>query len=307
MTRLGLALGAGGARGLAHIGVLTVLEQADLIPTCISGTSMGAIVGALYAENLNASDVAGKIWTYTSDPKFKSSWAPFIEGDDLDQERNFVQELRRNIQKRILTFKTFTSPAHQKTEVLMEPLEALFQANSIEELKIAFAAVAVDLWSGAPHIFTAGDITQAIYASSAIPAVFPPLHLGDKLLSDGGGPYRVPVKVCRELGADFVLAVDIPSFTLDREEFKSGIDIVMRSDTIARHRLNRMVLREADFVVRPDVENFHWANFAAADRIREAGEAAMRSALPALQECIKERNSIRYRFQSKLRNLIGDT
>ncbi len=285
-TRFGLALGSGGARGLAHVGVLKVLEEEGLVPTCIAGTSMGSMIGALYAECLDAGELARRLWTYVGDEEFMASWRPFVEDDELDDRRGLLGELRRSLERKILTFKTFSSPSQQSADALFEPLRRLFTVENIEDLQLPFACVAADLFSGEARIFENGYLISAIYASSAIPGVFPPLPLGGQLLVDGGGPYRVPVTVARNLGADFVMAIDIPSFAPAKEKYKTGLDVLMRSDAIARMRLNKIVLERADFVLRPDVERFHWANFAAADPIREAGEAAMREAMPALREAM---------------------
>lgn len=303
MTRLGLALGSGGARGLAHIGVLRVLEQERLSPACIAGTSMGAIIGALYAETMDAEQVAEKLRAYTDDPEFKAGWEPFVEDDELPESRGFLHELMRSIQRKILTFKTFSSPSQHSAERLLEPLQRLFRSQNIEDLYLPFAAVAADLLSGEPRTFLEGNLVNAIYASSAIPGIFPPLPLDEQLLVDGGGPYRVPVNVCRKLGADFVLAVDIPFFSAEKDEYKTGMDVLMRSDEITRSRLNKMVLRKADLVVKPDVGRFHWANFAAADRIRGAGEEAMWAALPELRHLLRQRGGIGYRLRSSLRRI----
>ncbi|MCK4306113.1 MAG: patatin-like phospholipase family protein [Candidatus Eisenbacteria sp.] len=304
IPRLGLAMGGGGARGLAHVGILTVLEEEGIYPTCIAGTSMGAIVGALYAESLDAKQVAAKVRIYADDPSFRASWEPFVRDEMLPENLGFFGGLRRSIQRKILSFKTFTSPAMQNAEGLLEPLQRLFSSTDIEDLHLPFAAVAVDLLSGKPHIFRTGNLVSAIYASSAVPAVFPPLLMENELLIDGGGPYRVPVNICRSLGADLVLGLDIPSFSPEKDEYKTGMDVLTRTDEITRDRLNRLVLREADIVVRPDVSCFHWANFGAVDPICTAGQEAMRAAIPELRRLLKERQAIRHRLRSWLRRLL---
>jgi NTE family protein len=303
--RLGVALGSGGARGLAHVGVLSVLEQEGLRPFCIAGTSMGAIVGALYADVLDAELVAERIGGYTGDPQFQATWEPFLDEETADSDRGFFQGLRRSIHRKILTFKTFTSPSLQTADPLLDPLQRLFKTDVIEDLKLPFAAVALDLLSGAPRIFRSGSLVQAIYASSAIPGIFPPLPLDGQLLIDGGGAYRVPVGICRQLGADLVLALDIPTFAPEKAEYRRGLDIMMRMDEIALNRLNKFVLKEADFVVRPEVARFHWARFGAYDSIRQAGEEAMRQALPDLRRLIRDRSGIRHRLQEAARRLVG--
>ena len=303
--RIGLALGAGGARGLAHVGVLSVLVEEGLAPSFIAGTSSGSMIGALYAECCDVEELARRLWAYTADEEFRSSWEPFVEDEELDRERSRIGEFRRSLQRKILTFKTFSSPSQQDAEALFGPLRRLFTVENIEDLKLPFACVAIDLFSGSPRVFDHGFLTSAIYASSAIPGVFPPLPLGGQLLVDGGGPYRVPVTVARGLGAEFVIAIDIPSFMPEKEQFKTGLDVLMRSDAIARMRLNLMVLEQADFVVTPDVGQFHWANFAAADQIREAGEIAMRKALPEMRSALRRHGSMRARFGERLRRLVS--
>lgn len=283
--KIGLALGSGGARGLAHCGVLRVLHDEGLMPAAVAGTSMGSIIGALYAETRDPEVVARRLATYSRDPEFRASWEPFVE-DDKRQEDGFLKEWRRSLHRTILTFKTYTSPAQQSAERLMGPLRQLFRSENIEDLAIPFAAIAVDLIGGEPVVFTRGPLAEAVYASSAIPGVFPPLPLGEGQLVDGGGSYRVPVRDCRELGAEFVIAVDIPSFS-DQEVPDRGIEILMRSDAIARNRLNDFVIRQADFVIRPEVGRFHWANFGAEAEIRAGGEAAARLALPQLRRAMK--------------------
>lgn len=303
--RLGLALGSGGARGLAHVGVLAVLEKEGFKPACIAGTSMGAIAGALYADRLDAEEVASRIRAYTEDSRFISIWEPFLDEVDPAETRGFFRDLRRSIHRRILTFRAFTSPSQTSADHLLDPLGRLYAARRIEELKIPFAAVAVDLRTGEPRIFTSGDLVEAVYASSAIPGIFPPLAAGADLLIDGGGPYRVPVGICRELGADLVIAVDLPSFSSDREEYERGVDIMARMYEIAMDRLNLLVLREADLVVRPDVDRFHWARFGEFDSIREAGETAMREALPELRRLVRERTGLGSRLRRTFGRLVG--
>ena len=304
MIRLGLALGSGGARGLAHLGVLGVLEEEGLSPHCVSGTSMGAIIGALYCEVGKTELVSERLSIYTEDPEFKRCWEPFVQDGEMES-RGRLDEFRKSIQRRILSFKTFTSPAQQKAEQLLEPLRKLFDVESIEDLRIPFACVAMDLISGEPRFFTQGFLVSAIYASGAIPGVFPPLPLGGQLLIDGGGPYRVPIGLARRLGADFVLAIDIPSFAAAKDEFRTGLDILMRSDAIARQRLNHIVLKEADLVITPDVGKFHWANFGAAERVREAGADAMRAALPELRSRLARHESVGYKLRRGIVRLCG--
>jgi NTE family protein len=249
--------------------------------------------------------MVGRIRRYTEDPQFEAIWEPFLEDRLQAGDQGFFQGLRRSLHRKILTFKTFTSPSKQSADRLLEPLQQLFDARRIEDLKPPFAAVAVDLVSGDPRIFKEGNLIEAIYASSAIPGIFPPAPQGGQLLIDGGGAYRVPVGVCRQLGADIVVAVDIPSFAPEKEEYKTGIDIMMRMDEIALSRLNKFVLREADFVVRPPVDRFHWAEFRAFDQIRTVGEETMRAALHDLRALLRHRSGFGQRLRRAVQRIVA--
>lgn len=284
---IGLALGSGGARGLAHAGVLQALEEADLRPTVVTGTSMGAIVGGLYAETRDADESWRRLERFARDPEFLDAWAPFIpKGTGQDEEGGRFHDLMDGLQKKIMAVKTVTRPSLVDAERLRHPLAQMFRARSFAHLQLPFAAVGVDLYSGDRVLFREGDLIDAIYGSSAIPGVFPPLERGEQLIVDGGAPYRVPVDTCRELGADLVVAVDIPSFEPSRARYRTGLEMILRCDAIARQRLDEMVISTADVVVSPMVGEFHWSDFRNSEDCRRRGYEAAREALPRLREKI---------------------
>jgi NTE family protein len=305
--KIGLALGSGGARGLAHAGVLQVLEDAGLVPDVIAGTSMGAIVGGLYAEHPQAEVTWKRLLSYVQDEDFASSWSAFVaKGSGAENGEDHTtrwQDLLDYVQRRFIAVKTVTRPYVQSTERLRQPLENLFQVPTFAELKIPFAAVALDLVSGQRVIFKSGSLVDGIYASSCIPAIFPPLERDGMQIVDGGGPYRVPVEACRELGADVVVAVDIPAF--EENKFNTGLDIILRSNTIARQRLNEFVLATADLVIRPAVQDYHWADFRAGEQCRARGMEAAQAALGDLQRSLRQISSWKYRMRKQLANLLG--
>ena len=153
--------------------------------------------------------------------------------------------------------------------------------------------MALDLVAGESIVFTEGSVVDGVYASSAIPSVFPPVMHDGRIIVDGGGPYRVPIDACRDLGAEFILAVDIPAF--EETSFTTGLDMILRSNTIARQRLNRLICSQADFVIRPNVTEFHWADFAAGEACRARGYSAAREALPELKKLLRWKNSLPYK------------
>ncbi len=176
--RVGLALGSGGARGAAHVGVLKVLEREGIKVSAIAGSSIGAMVGGAYASGLPLSRIEEE-WLTTSRAKLLRSFLPTFPRTGLSSGAGLRRYLR----------------------------EILGDAR-IEELPIPFAAVATDLDTGEAVVLRAGPLVEAIRASTAIPGVFQPVRWEGRLLVDGGMVEPLPVRVCRDLGADIVIAVD---------------------------------------------------------------------------------------------------
>lgn len=302
--KIGIALGSGGARGLAHAGVLQALEEAGIKADVIAGTSMGAIVGALYAQNQDPPWIWAKLKTYISNPDFADYWAPFVPRDESEAQspHHRLSGIFDFMQRKMIAFKTVTRPWIQDREKLLKPLGKAFGPLGFEDLPIPLAAVALDLVSGSSVVYTKGPLVDALYASCAIPAVFPPVHRDGMIICDGGGPFRVPVEACRDLGAEVVIAVDIPAF--EETTFPTGLDMILRSNTIARQRLNLFVCRTADFVIRPQVTEFHWADFGAGEACRARGYAQAQAQLGDLQGLLRWRRNPRYHWKMKVRKFL---
>lgn len=181
--KLGLALGAGGARGAAHIGFLQALEEEGITPDYIAGCSMGAVVGGGYASGLSVEQLLHSI------RELKAV-------DLLDPAGMAITKLG--------LFK-----GNKVRNILLEKIGDV----DFKDLKIPFVCVAVDILSGRLVLLNEGSVTDALRASSAIPTVFRPVRSGDRLLIDGGVLCRVPVKFCKDLGADVVVAFDVLSNT----------------------------------------------------------------------------------------------
>jgi NTE family protein len=301
---IGIALGSGGARGLAHAGVLEALEEEGIRPHLVAGTSMGSIVGGLYAQNPDPAKVWRRLKTYVDNEDFASYWAPFLPRDESEAQdpQSRLTGVFDFMQRKMIAVKTVTQAYMQDDIKLRGPLAELFGPVGFEELAIPLAAVALDLVSGEKVVYTSGPVVDGIYASSAIPSVFPPVEDNGRVICDGGGPFRVPVDACRDLGADFVIAVDIPAF--EETRFSTGLDMILRSNTIARQRLNEFVCAQADFVIRPDVTEFHWADFSAGEDCRQRGHEAGRAAAPKLKENLRWRASLPYRMKRRAGKLL---
>lgn len=197
--KLGLALGSGGARGVAHAGLLKALEEQGIIPDFIAGCSMGAVVGGVYASGVSAESMF-----------------------------NIIKTLKKRDIIRINPAALSQMAILRSGKIYSMISEHLAEKN-IENFPIKFKCVATDLLSGQPYIFDKGDGATAIQASSTIPAVFRPVRHEDKLLVDGGCTCRVPIRTVKEMGADVVIAMDVlTNCSQPVDDVKGILNVVLR-------------------------------------------------------------------------------
>jgi NTE family protein len=300
---LGLALGSGGARGAAHTGVLKVLEREGIAVQCISGSSIGAVVGGAHAAGISPTDV-------------EREW---LSADLVKVVRAFFPTLTRS----------GISSGSEKRRILSGILGDL----RIEDLPIAFAAVACDMDFGESVAISEGSLVDAVQASASIPGLFRPVRLGERTLVDGGLVDPLPVAACRDLGAEIVLAVDIhplpcggetagaesPFDRLGRrlratfrqhrwlpgtlsellgQELESTSErprplpavggVLNRSVVILQHRILTLEMERnpPDLVIRPEIPYSQFGYLRAADGIR-AGEEAAEAMLPKIRRLLK--------------------
>lgn len=254
--RVALVLGGGAARGFAHIGVIRALEQEKIPIDLIVGTSVGSLIGALYAYEQNS---------------FELEWTAFgLQKDDLLDYALLSASMGPIKGERLEAFVTQHIPV----------------AN-IENLKIPFAAVATDLNRGTRVVLDRGPLARAIRASCAIPGVFQPVPFQGRLLVDGGTVDNLPVAVAREKGADIVIAVDI-SQNVTNYDISNLIDVtlqavhIMFSENVSQHR------RDADVLIAPAVGNVAMMDFSQKKRLMQAGMEATQQALPAIRRTMEE-------------------
>jgi len=289
---LTLVLGGGGARGLSHLGVLRVIEREEIPVSLIVGTSMGAIIGGMYAQHPNVVHVQKRLGSYLMSDEFKATGFSAFRSD-VDEEGRFaemwdhvVNYVRHRLRYRLSYSKTLVRPGVFDPEPRDEALRILLDDSDIEQCAIPFAAVATDLISGEGIALTKGNIRVAVAASMSIPGVLPPVELGGKLLVDGGATHPVPVQIARELGAKRVVAVDVGRDLTPVKRLKRGYSIFMRAEEISNRQLAILELLQADIVIRPKVGNRHWSEFEHARTFVRLGEDACEAALPAIREML---------------------
>jgi NTE family protein len=253
--RIALVLGGGAARGFAHVGVIRALEQEKIPIDLVVGTSVGSLIGAIYARDANSFELEWTAMTLEKDDlldyAFLSSSMGPVKGDRLEQ---FV-------------------------------VDKVAVAN-IEDLRIPFIAVATDLNRGTRVALDRGPLARAVRASCAVPGVFQPVSHQGRLLVDGGVVDNLPIDVARERGADLVIAVDI-SENVANYQINSLLDVTLQAVTIMFNENVALRRQAADVVVTPAVGDIGVMDFTQKKRGMQAGIDAAHGSIPAIHKAIE--------------------
>ena len=252
--RVGLALGGGAARGFAHIGVIKALEANGIQVDLLTGTSAGSVVAALYASGLSADALAQLA-------------QKMDEADIADWALPFGNRYGGVI----------------RGEALEKYMNRLLGGRTIEQMKKPLGIVATDLRTGKAVLFRYGNTGQAVRASSSIPGVFRPVTIAGHDYVDGGLVAPVPVKFAREMGASFVIAVNI-SIDPTTQEFNGLTGTLLQTTAVMGQTINQYELAQADIVIRPDLASMRGTDFRSRHLAIAAGEKALLAKLPELRE-----------------------
>ena len=263
--RIGLVLSGGGARGLAHVGVIQILEEMKIPISCIAGTSMGAIVGGLYAAGLSPAEMEKLVTSMEWNEAFKDKPPPseltFRRKKDaaeylIDSDLGFKNK-KFQIPKGLLQ--------GQNLNLMLKSI--LFHTEGVDDfdkLNIPFRAIATDIETGDAVVLGKGELVKAIRASMSIPALFAPVEIDNKMLVDGGVANNLPIDIVRQMGADVVIAVDISTKLSSRDQLTSSIEITAQLTSILVQRNTaRQIqsLREGDILITPDMGDIGSADF----------------------------------------------
>jgi NTE family protein len=249
--RIGLALGGGAAKGFAHVGVIAVLEQAGIEPSLVVGTSAGSLVAAFYASGMSAAQLQ----------------ATAMRMEEVTLADWMVPLINRGL---------------FRGEALARFVNDAVASRPIEDMRLPLGVVAADLANGQPVLFRRGNTGTAVRASSAVPAIFQPVRIGGRDFVDGGLVAPVPVQFARQMGAEFVIAVDI-SQAPEGQPAGDTLQILMQTFNIMGQAINQHELKQADVLIRPSLVGLRSADFSARQRAIDAGKAAMLAALPELR------------------------
>ena len=285
--RLGLVLAGGGARGAAHIGVIKVLEEFGLRPDVIAGTSMGAIVGGLYASGMNAADLQQVIETMDWDRAFSDDpGRPDSTMRRKKLDRDLLVKRRLGFNRGGIQVPIGVLQGQHLDQLLKRILRDHITVTNFDQLPIPFRAVATDLATGEPVILGSGSLVEAIRASMSVPGVFTPVVRDDRMLVDGGVAMNVPVEVAQAMGADVLIVVDLSSPLFSREELDSVFRITQQLTNLLTRRNSEISLARmgpSDILVTPELGNISAMDFPRAAEAVLLGEQAAREVTDGLR------------------------
>ena len=252
--KIGLALGSGGARGFAHLGVIRVLQEENIDISYIAGSSMGALIGSMFAA-----------------------------GTDLEQLYKVVMSFKR---KYYLDF-TVPKMGFIKGNRLKDFIGIFTQWRNIEDLPIPLAVVATNIKTGEKVVMKEGPVADAVRASVAVPGIFVPVKIGDQLLVDGGVVDRVPISVVKEMGADLVISVDVLRVK-ENAELNSIYDVILQTLDILQVEVMKSRQIKADVMLNPRVEKYSSSAFTNIDEIVALGEQEARKHIGQIKAMIAD-------------------
>ncbi|MGA1792164.1 MAG: patatin-like phospholipase family protein [bacterium] len=289
--KTGLALGGGAARGLAHIGVLKVFESEGIHIDLITGSSMGAIMGAMYALEPHADSLINRIREYLNSEAFKKAKFDFISRSEKasSEGEGIFYKFSNFIKKRIFYGMAMTRLSFISEETFEKNIGYLLDEADMSDTKLKLGITALDINTCEELLITEGSIKKAVMASSAIPGILPPIKIEDRMCIDGGWTREVPVEDAYDMGADYVIGIDVGSELESSKKYINSLDIVFRADAITRSVLKTKRLKGADFIIRPEVESINWAEFKRIDDCILEGERAARKRMNELKSDLRSK------------------
>jgi|TARA_B100000315_G_scaffold259592_1_gene316225 NTE family protein len=286
--KIGLVLGGGGARGLAHIGVIRALEERNIKIDAIAGASMGAIVGALYASGKTPDEMERITITldwgraFADEPPRES--LSFRRKQD---SRDYLVKAQATLKGGVLSLPKGVVQGQNLQQMLQNLYLHASDITDFDKLPIPYRAVAADLATGEAVVFKSGDLATAVRASMSIPALYAPVELDGRLLVDGGVANNVPVDVVKTMGVDHVIVVDIGTPLYSADELDSVFPIIEQLTTLlTQNNVQKQLtqLTETDVLIQPELETVQSADFDMGQTAITVGYEAVQEHLPQLAE-----------------------
>ncbi|HPG40040.1 MAG TPA: patatin-like phospholipase family protein [bacterium] len=283
---LSVALGGGGARGLAHIGALRVLQNEGIPVAQLVGVSMGAIVGGAYAQLGDIDAVEKKFRMLMESGEYKANGMLYTGINKVASGwfEHIACHIREQTVINVANFKESVFPSQR----LYKILEMVLRDEKIEHTGIPFAIVATDLYQGRDVIIDSGPMIEAVMASSSLPGYFPPVKVGEKLLIDGAFTFPVPIEPAKaRMPGRKVVAIDVSDTMPANPVLEYSIDIVLQSYNITARRYHDLQVKNADVLIEPNVGHYHWSEFDKIDYFIQEGEKATLKKLADIKKLLR--------------------
>lgn len=302
--KIGLVLGGGGARGLAHIGVMKVLESEKIRPDIIVGTSIGAVVGGALASGMKAGELEERVACFLESDLYRSSELKVMGDTESKAEQGLSKRIQSYFKTKIkLAHALFTDSILQIGDI-EEFINFFIPDIQIEETAIPFRAVATDLLSGELVLMKKGPLRRSVLASSAVPGALPPVEMNGRQLSDGGIISVVPARCALEEGATVVIAVAVDRDISLVSGLHTAVDIYVRAGEIQGFHLEQYDVECADIVIRPELGGTHWTDFSQSKELISLGELAAINNLPHVRRLLRPRGELMGRITRAIRRLF---
>lgn len=287
--KIGLVLSGGGAKGFAHIGVLKVLEEAGIKIDYIGGTSMGAVIGGLYASGYNASQI---------DSIFKKTNFDELINDYIPRSsKNFYGKKNDELYAIVLPFSNFRigipealSKGMYNYNLLSSLTRNVRHIRDFNKLPTPFLCIATNIETGEEVLLNKGNLVQAMMASSAFPSLFTPVEIDGNLLVDGGVVNNYPIEEVRNLGADIIIGVDVQDDLMKRKNLKNATRILVQITNLQSIDKMKAKIKETDIYVKPDIRDFGVISFDRGEEIIRKGEEATFAVYEKIKSLVNEDN-----------------
>ena len=294
---VGLALGGGGARGAAHIGVIKVLHDSQIKIDKIGGTSAGSIIGAMYAATKDPDWVFNRYREFLNSDVYQQIGTKSLQ-IDRDPDSVFDQ-IAKFVQDRLVIAIALNRDSIIKRRRLEKAIEYLLPVDSFEKLKIPLHVFSTDLQTGESICYKSGDLIEAIVQSSSIPGYVQPTEENGHLFVDGAVMVPIPVIEMKK-ETDFVIAINISRGKPKPLQKINIVEIISRTARVASLQLTKMMVEKADFVFQPDVLGLHWSEFDKFDEIMENGLLEGKQNIGRLMDRMKHHKRWIFRLKQKL-------
>lgn len=271
--KVGLVLSGGGAKGFAHIGVLKVLEEAGVEISYIGGTSMGAIVGGLYASGYNARQI-DSIFTDTDFDALLSDFIPRSSKNFYEKKNDELYAITLPFNKMRIGIPTALSRGMYNYNLLNRLTYKVRHVRDFNQLPIPFLCVATDIETGDEVLLNKGYLPQALLASGAFPTLFSPVEIDGRLLVDGGVTNNFPVEEIKKLGADYIIGVDVQDDLKDRKSLRDATKILGQISNLQMIEKMKEKIKLTDIYLKPDISDFSVISFDMGEAIVRKGEEA---------------------------------